>query len=149
MAFFTLAHLLRQPQWVEELNLSIASGARSVTLGGQTVIYNTTESLIKGRNVADYEDATLERQKIANNYVCFIERPTPDTDITDPPTDPLTGKPADLNEEYEPLMPMQPGLVQELLPGQKIHFSRPPDAGTNYTDYMRTSHIGARTDAWH
>jgi|GEM_PF-4940722 len=27
-----------------------ASGAQSVTLGGQTVIYNTTESLIKARN---------------------------------------------------------------------------------------------------
>lgn len=35
---------------IDRLNAAIASGARSVTIGGQTVIYNTTESLIKARN---------------------------------------------------------------------------------------------------
>ena len=35
---------------LDNLNAAIASGARSVTLGGQTLIYNTTESLIKARN---------------------------------------------------------------------------------------------------
>lgn len=35
---------------IDNLNAAIASGARSVTLGGQTVIYNTTDSLIKARN---------------------------------------------------------------------------------------------------
>lgn len=36
--------------YVTALNAAIASGARSVTLRGQTVIYNTTESLIKARD---------------------------------------------------------------------------------------------------
>lgn len=36
--------------YVKALNAAIASGARSVTLRGQTVIYNTTESLIKARD---------------------------------------------------------------------------------------------------
>jgi hypothetical protein len=35
---------------IDKLNAAIASGTRSVTIGGQTVIYNTTESLIKARN---------------------------------------------------------------------------------------------------
>lgn len=35
---------------IDSLNAAIASGARSVTLDGQTIIYNTTESLIKARN---------------------------------------------------------------------------------------------------
>ncbi len=35
---------------IDNLNAAIASGARSVTLGGQTVIYNTAESLIKARD---------------------------------------------------------------------------------------------------
>jgi len=35
---------------IDALNKAIASGARSVTLGGQTIIYNTTESLIKARD---------------------------------------------------------------------------------------------------
>mgnify|MGYP000635535066 CR=1 FL=1 len=35
---------------VDALNAAIARGARSVTLGEQTVIFNTTESLIKARD---------------------------------------------------------------------------------------------------
>lgn len=37
-------------QDINALNAAIASGARSVTLGGQTLIYNTTDSLIKARD---------------------------------------------------------------------------------------------------
>jgi hypothetical protein len=35
---------------IDALNNAIKAGVRSVTIGGQTVIYNTTESLIKARN---------------------------------------------------------------------------------------------------
>lgn len=35
---------------VKSLNAAIASGARSVTLGGQTITYNTTASLIQARD---------------------------------------------------------------------------------------------------
>ena len=35
---------------IDNLNAAIASGARSVTLGGQTVTYNTTASLIVARD---------------------------------------------------------------------------------------------------
>lgn len=35
---------------IQALNDAIAAGVRSVTLGGQTVIYNTTDSLIAARN---------------------------------------------------------------------------------------------------
>lgn len=35
---------------LDNLNAAIASGVRSTTLGGQTVLFNTTESLIKARN---------------------------------------------------------------------------------------------------
>ena len=37
-------------QDIDNLNAAIAKGVRSVTIGGQTVLYNTTESLIKARN---------------------------------------------------------------------------------------------------
>lgn len=36
--------------YVTKLNKAIASGARSVTLGGQTITYNTTASLIQARD---------------------------------------------------------------------------------------------------
>lgn len=35
---------------LDNLNAAIASGTRSVTLGGQTITYNTTASLIVARN---------------------------------------------------------------------------------------------------
>ena len=35
---------------VDSLNRAIASGARSVTLGGQTILYNTSDSLIRARD---------------------------------------------------------------------------------------------------
>jgi len=35
---------------VDALNTAIAEGVRQVTIGGQTVLYQTTESLIKARN---------------------------------------------------------------------------------------------------
>lgn len=35
---------------VDNLNAAIASGERMVTIGGQSVTYNTTESLIKARD---------------------------------------------------------------------------------------------------
>lgn len=35
---------------IDALNGAIAAGARSVTIGGQTITYNTTDSLIRARN---------------------------------------------------------------------------------------------------
>jgi hypothetical protein len=35
---------------IDNLNAAIATGARSVTIGGQTITYNTTASLIDARN---------------------------------------------------------------------------------------------------
>lgn len=35
---------------IDNLNAALASGVRSVTLGGQTVTYGTTEALIKARD---------------------------------------------------------------------------------------------------
>lgn len=35
---------------IDNLNAAIASGTRSVTLGGQTITYNTTASLIAARD---------------------------------------------------------------------------------------------------
>ena len=35
-----------------------------------------------------------------------------------------------------------PGIVQELEPGQDVMFANPPEAGTTYSDYMRTQHMG-------
>lgn len=99
--------------------------------------------LAKLRGVADFEDTTLERQKLANLIVGFISRDLPTLDATDPNVAAaLSGLDAELDENASPLLPMKPGLMQELEDGQKVTWSNPPDAGVTYSDYMRTSHLG-------
>lgn len=98
--------------------------------------------LARLRNIENYDDATLTRQQLANLVVAFITRGLPkltgDEDI-----DGLTGQPFDTDGETgAPLVGLQPGLVQELEDGQDVTWSNPPEAGTNYSDYMRTQHMG-------
>lgn len=98
--------------------------------------------LAKLRNIADFEDTTLERQKISNLLVGFISRALPSLDPTDPNHSALTGLLGELDADASPLLPMKPGLIQELEDGQSMSWSNPPDAGVNYSEYMRTSHLG-------
>ena len=51
---------------IASLNTALSTGARSVTLGGQTIIYNTTESLIKARD-------DFRRQLAAAEAACLTE----------------------------------------------------------------------------
>lgn len=110
---------------------------------GQLRGVSTLASVLLGlRNEADYVDATLERQKLANLYVGFISRQLPSMDPNDPLNGALTGQPyASDNDTGEPLLPLKPGLFQELDDGQKMEWSNPPEAGTNYSDYLRTSRL--------
>jgi len=56
---------------VKSLNAAIASGARSVTLGGQTITYNTTASLIVARNdmVAQLNGALATKRRAKQTYL--------------------------------------------------------------------------------
>lgn len=104
--------------------------------------------LARLRNIENYDDATLERQKLANMVVGFIKRSLPEISA-DADIDPVTGLPLDplADEDGTPLMGMQPGLIQELEDGQDITWSNPPEAGTTYSDYMRTQHMGTASAA--
>lgn len=97
--------------------------------------------LARLRNIENYDDATLTRQQLANLIVAFISRKLPgltgDEDIN-----PLTGEVDETDSTGTPLVGLQPGLVQELEDGQEVQWSNPPEAGTNYSDYMRTQHLG-------
>lgn len=95
--------------------------------------------LTRLRNVSDYDDAVLERQKLANLFMAFIKYTLPNLEGQD--TDPLTGRPLEGSLDA-PLAALMPGIVQELEPGQDVAFANPPEAGTTYSDYMRTQNMG-------
>lgn len=104
-----------------------------------------TPVLNRLKNIENYDDATLTRQQLANLVVGFITRGLPaageDDDIN-----PLTGDVA-VEGPTGPLLGLQPGLMQELDDGQKVEWSNPPEAGTNFPDYMRTQHMGTSSAA--
>jgi lambda family phage portal protein len=108
--------------------------------------------LTRLRETGDYEDAVLTRQKIANLFVAFIKRTLPSLDPNDPLYGALTGAAAEIGPNQvgtlddaaggAPLLPMSPGLMQELEDGQDVTFANPPEAGTTYSDYLRTQTMG-------
>lgn len=96
--------------------------------------------LVKLRGVMDFDDAVLERQKLANLFSLFITRPSQGGD---PNIDPITGQEiTGWDHDGAPLAALEPGLSQELLPGEDVRFSEPPDAGANYAEFMRQQHLG-------
>jgi lambda family phage portal protein len=100
---------------------------------------DNTAILTRLRNVLDFEDATLERQKLANLFAAFIKMAG--LPGVDDGTDPLTGMPVESDQEG-PIAGLEPGVVHKLLPGESMEFANPPEAGTAYGEYMRSANMG-------
>jgi lambda family phage portal protein len=96
--------------------------------------------LARLRNIGDFDDAVLERQKLANLFAAFVKRPG--LSGIDDNIDPLTGKLIESDASGSPLIGLEPGMTQYLEPGEEMQFANPPEAGTTYSDYMRTQHLG-------
>lgn len=69
-----------------------------------------------------YDDAELDRKKTAAMFAGFV-----------------TSEPGEevFDEEEDGLLPLEPGLLQQLNPGQSIVFSEPSDVGANYEAFQR------------
>lgn len=93
--------------------------------------------LAKLRGVMDFDDAVLERQKLANLFTMFLTRELPEHD-----EHPLSGKAEAADSAGDPIVGLEPGLSQELQPGEDVKFSSPPDAGANYGEFMRQQNLG-------
>ena len=103
--------------------------------------------LARLRNIENYDDATLTRQQLANLVVAFISRKLPPA-TGDEDLNGFTGQDDEAQDGAgRPLVGLQPGLVQELDDGQEVQWSNPPEAGTTYSDYMRTQHLGTSAAA--
>jgi len=94
------------------------------------------------RSLDNYDDAVLFRQEVANLFAGFIKRPAPDTGQQ--PRDPVTGQLLVTDRDgFTPMVALEPGTMQELGPGEEVEFSKPPDAGNNYPDFMRQQLMAA------
>lgn len=102
-----------------------------------------TPALIRLFDLDKFDDATLLRQQLANMFVAFLSRPNTTGDVAE--THPLTGLPTEMDDDGAPQLSLEPGIFQELGPGEDVKFSDPPDAGNAYTDFTRQQlyHVAA------
>lgn len=122
-----ISRLTRVP--AEEV-LHLYEPLRIGQLRGQPVL---APVLLRMFHLDKFDDATLFRQEIANLFTGFITRSLgEDGDI-----DPLTGRPIIRDDDDLPMVELEPGTMQELAPGEEVEFSKPPDSGSNYPDFMR------------
>lgn len=94
------------------------------------------------RSLDNYDDAVLFRQEVANLFAGFISRPPPEA--SQQPRDPVTGQLLTEDRDgFTPMVALEPGTMQELGPGEEVEFSKPPEAGNNYPDFMRQQLMAA------
>jgi lambda family phage portal protein len=97
--------------------------------------------LLRLKTLDSMDDATLVRQEVANLFAGFVTREAHDNGL---PSADVLGNPASLDRDgFTPIATLEPGVLQELDPGDKVEWSDPPDAGDNYADFMRQQLMAA------
>lgn len=96
--------------------------------------------LARLRATGDFEDAVLDRQKLANLFTLFITKTLPES-WEDLELD-GSGLPKFYNSEGTPIVGLEPGISQELNPGEDVKFANPPEAGVGYGEYLRSTQLG-------
>lgn len=87
------------------------------------------------KNLGDFIDATAERAKLSNLLVGFVTRPPSSGDAT---IDPVTGRSVNPDYDGTPMAGLEPGTMQELMPGESVTFSDPPQPGADFAEFVRT-----------
>jgi len=82
-------------------------------------------ALVKLFLLDQYDDAELDRKKVAAMFVGFVRRPERDFDNG-----------GETDDRGEPLLPLEPGQLQILDDGEDITFSTPADVGGNYESFQ-------------
>jgi lambda family phage portal protein len=89
-----------------------------------------TPALVRMFFLDQYDDAELERKRIAAMFAGFITTATPEDVI------PIDGIDGSAPQENIGLSGLEPGTMQTLLPGESITFSEPADVGGSYEAYQ-------------
>lgn len=96
--------------------------------------------LLRLKSLDNFDDAVLFRQEVANLFAGFVTKDAPNA----APLDVVTGRPVTYDRDgYTPLVSLEPGSIQELMPGETVQWSTPPDAGANYEAFMRQQLMAA------
>ena len=93
-------------------------------------------ALFKSANLEKYDDFELERKGNHAAFTGTIEKQTPTYDAQGRLVDPITGQVYD-SEEDIPNINLSAGMIQELLPGEKLNLFDAEKGGEFYADYMK------------
>lgn len=104
-----------------------------------------TPGLVKFWELDKFDDAVLLRQQLANLFVAFLTRAEGAHEHE--AEHPLTGLPTSGTDPDKPALLFEPGILQDLAPGEDVKFSTPPDAGAMYPAFMRQQLQSALTAA--
>ena len=89
-----------------------------------------TPALIRMFLLDQYDDAELERKRIAAMFAAFITTATPEDVV------PIDGIDTSAPQDNIALSGLEPGTMQTLLPGEDIKFAEPADVGGSYEAYQ-------------
>jgi lambda family phage portal protein len=89
-----------------------------------------TPALVRLFLLDQYDDAELERKRIAAMFAGFITTATPEDVI------PIDGIDDSADQLNVGLSGLEPGTMQTLLPGEDIKFAEPADVGGSYEAYQ-------------
>lgn len=96
--------------------------------------------LLRLKSLDNFDDAVLFRQEVSNLFAGFITRP----EQTNSRLDPVTGLAVKKDSDgVTAISALEPGSMNELMPGEEVAFSSPPDAGQNYAPFMRQQLMAA------
>jgi lambda family phage portal protein len=80
----------------------------------------------------EYEDAELDRKKIAAMFAGFITSPPGEQGLVNLPGSDTTYDNDSDHDDEDDLQGLEPGILQELKAGQDIKFAEPADVGSHY-----------------
>lgn len=95
--------------------------------------------LLRLKTLDNFDDAVAFRQEVSNLFAGFITKP----ESTESGIDPVTGGDAVYDADGVPIATMEPGTMQELLPGEEVTFATPPGAPDSYAEFMRQQLMAA------
>lgn len=133
---FNAEDMIRVP--VDEM-LHIYRPARPGQLRGVPSQSGTVQTI---KQLDDFDEATLERQKLAAAVTYFIQRPAP----LESGIDPLTGEAIDVDQVQESTI--KPGSAYTMAPGETVETLDIPNLGAEYEQFTKhnTRKVSAGTD---
>lgn len=109
-------------------------------------IPHLTAALVRLNELDKFDDATLLKQELQNLFVGFLKHDAT-SDLSEA-IHPLTGQTYTNTDGIEPpTLALEPGIFQELGPGEDVTFSDPPDVQSGYVDFTRQQLRAACTAA--